>query len=475
MAVLVGASGLLAYEFVLAPSGPCMTLGGSNPVKSMVGSTRFGALTEYQLPSPSRWSNAIAVAQDGSVWFGEQSVPGLGHLYPNGTLTEYPWPSAAHPANSNCGFETSIWGVALWNGMVWGTDGDQNALVGLNPHGGATKVLNVTGETTFPYTLATAPDGSLWFTALASTAVLGRVKADYSVSVYPVSGLGKEIPTQVEFVNSTYAYFVALNPLNNSGGLFSFNPSAVNSVVTPTRLGGSFQLSSPDSVSSGGGIVWVTQHGAASLAAFDTRSRGWTLYPTSVENYTITTLPYFVDVAGGRVWFNEHYGSKVAFIDPSRQTMTEYSETQRPVTNASGIGNDLTIATTEQGLWFTSTTGNYIGFADGGYAPPFTLLPGGGGSASSQPGGQFTLHFSLSGSWSKPLSVNFSDSESYTSVPKLISMVPDAQSFKPGAGPTQLVVRVSVATSLKAGLYTLAVTVTDGLVYQTAFVFLTVS
>jgi len=90
-----------------------MTLGGNKVVKSTASSTMFDALTEYSLPSPSRWSNAITLAQDGSVWFGEQSVPGVGHLFANGTLVEYPWPSSAHPTYQTCGFETSIWGVAV--------------------------------------------------------------------------------------------------------------------------------------------------------------------------------------------------------------------------------------------------------------------------------------------------------------------------------------------------------------------------
>ncbi len=473
--VLVATSGLLAYEFVFVQHGPCMTLGGTKPLKSSVQSTTFGAMTEYGLPSPSRWSNAITVAQDGSVWFGEQSVPGVGHLYRNGTLVEYPWPSAAQPSGSSCGFETSIWGVAIWNGMVWGTGGDQNALVGVDPQNGATKVLNFTGVATFPYTLAVAPDGSLWFTALSSTAILGRVSTSYAVSTYPVSGLGKEIPTQVEFANSSYAYFVALSPLNNSGGLYSFDPSAVTSAVTPHKLGGNFQLVSPTSVSSGLGSVWITQHGTASVVSLNLSSGEWTTFPTSTVNYTTSTLPYFISAGGGKVWFNEHYGNKIASIDPARGTMTEYSEADPPVTNGSAIGNDLTIARSPEGLWFTSTTGNYIGIVNSGYVPPFTLSAEGTNSASVQRGGQIGLRFSLSGNWKTSLSVKLSDSEYASSVPKLITMSPSAQLIPPGAGPRELQVQVSADGSLGPGRYTLAVTLTDGLAYQTAFVFLTVS
>jgi len=474
-AALIGVSGFVAYEFILSPRGPCLPLGGTKPLRSTAERGSFGALTEYRLPSPGRWANAIEAAPDGSVWFGEQSVPGVGHLFTNGTLLEYPWPSAAHPRGQECGFQTSIWGIAAWNGMIWGTSGDENALIGANPQTGAVRIINVTGQTTFPYTLALAPDGSLWFTALAATAVLGRVAPDFSVHVYPVAGLGREVPTQVDFLNSTYAYFVALNPLNNSGGLFTFNPSALTSAVTPRRVGGPVQLFSPNSVSAQGSSVWITQHGAASVAAFDVASGVWTTYPTSPENYSLTTLPYFVAVSGDRVWFNEHYGNKIALLDPASKTMTEFSEANPPVTNGSAIENDLTIAAFGEGLWFTSTTGNYIGFVDGNDRLGFSLSAQGGSSTSVQPGGTTKLEFALAGSWSKQLSLLVSDSEQYTSVPKMIKIEPSSKTFAAGVGPMVFQASVTADSLIRQGRYTLAVTVTDGLVYQTAFVFLTIS
>ena len=65
-------------------------LGGSRTLKSNLKTVSFGAVTKFQLPSPGRNPNAIAASPtDGSVWFGEQSISGAGHLYPNGTLIEY--------------------------------------------------------------------------------------------------------------------------------------------------------------------------------------------------------------------------------------------------------------------------------------------------------------------------------------------------------------------------------------------------
>jgi streptogramin lyase len=475
LVAIVGVAGFAAYYFILQPTGPCMPLGGTKMLRSVTSSSEFDALTEYRLPSPSRWANAITVAQDGSVWFGEQSVPGVGHLFANGTLVEYPWPSASHPTSKSCGFETSIWGVVIWNGMVWGCDADENAIVGINPQTGAARVINVTGAAGFPYTLSIAPDGSLWFTSLADAAVLGRVGLDYSVTAMHVNGIGGEFPAQLDFVNSSYAYMVALDRYNSSGGLYFFNPGGASSSVSPQRLGANFRLQAPDSVAAGAGTVWVAQHGPSSLAAFDVVSGGWTLFPTTHLASNITTLPYFVSYGPGGVWFNEHYGNRIGFIGQGKQTMTEYSESNPPVTNESDIGNDLTIAPAQGGVWFTSTTGNYIGFANSSYVPSFSVSVAGGNSASIHTGGQVGLNCTVSGSWKSSLSVVVSDSENYTAAPSSITMTPSSRTLQAGSGPFQLQVQVGVSSKLAPGEYTLAVTVSDGLVLRTAFVFLDVS
>lgn len=475
LAAIVVVAGFTAYYFVHQPPGPCMPLGGAKVLKSKVSSTTFGAITEYSLPSPDRWSNAIMVSQDGSVWFGEESVPGVGHLFTNGTLIEYPWPQASHPSSKSCGFETSIWGVAVWNGMVWGTNGDDNALVGINPQSGVARVINVSGLAGFPYTLSVGPDGALWFTSLGKEAVLGRIGTDYSIGVVQVSGIGDEYPAELDFVNSTYAYMVTLSPINGTGGVYSFDPSGVTSTINPSQLGANFHLLYPDSLASENGTILVTEHGPSTVAVYRASSEDWTLFPTTplVENFT--TLPYFAAYGSGRFWFNEHYGNRIAFIDPAGMSMTEYSEADPPVTNESYIGNDLTIAPSANGLWFTSVTGNYIGFASAAYAPGFSISSVGGSSASVQVGGRASLNFTVSGSWTSALTVITSDSEGYAAVPTQIAMTPSVSQISAGSGPVQLQVEVVASSNIAPGDYTLGVTVSDGLVLRTAFFFLEVS
>jgi virginiamycin B lyase len=475
LVAVVAVAGLAAYFFVNQPPGPCMTLGGTKVLRSNVSSNNFDAITEYALPTPGRWANAITVAPDGSVWFGEQSVPGVGHLFTNGTLVEYPWPSASHPSSKKCGFETSIWGVAVWNGMVWGTDEDGNAIIGVNPQSGATRVINVSSAAGFPYTLSVGPDGALWFTSLAKGATLGWLGTDYSLRALHVNSVGSEFPAQLDFVSSSLAYMVVLNNVNASGGVYSFNPSAVSPSIDPQRVGGGFRLQAPDSVAVGAGKIWVAQHGPSNLATYNAASGGWTLLPTTSLGNNITTLPYFVSYGAGGVWFNEHYGNRIGFINQTNQLMTEYSEANPPVTNESLIGNDLTIVATPGGAWFTSTTGDYIGFASASYLPGFSISSNGGSSITVKAGGREELNFTVTGDWGSSLSVIGSDAGNYTAAPGSIALVPSTKAIAAGSGPMQLQVQVAVSSKLGPGEYTLAVTLSDGLVLRTAFVFLNVS
>ncbi len=453
----------------------CDILGSAGVVKSHLNSIQFGAVKEYPLPNPSRWSNAITPAPDGSVWFGEQSVPGVGHLYANGTLVEYPWPTAGWTTKGQCGYRTGIWGITFWNGMVWAADSDEDSLVGVNPSDGRTTTVNLTAIVPQPYTVAPSPDGSLWFTSLSGTARLGRLGPGLAATSFQVNGLNGEIPLQIDFVNSSYAYIVALNPLKPFGHLYAFNPALGGSTIVATKVGSGFQILEPSSVSGSLGHVWVTQHGTSSVLGYDPAADAWTTYPTSLVNFTYTTLPYFVDAQGDSVWFNEHYANRIALLDAKNWTLTEFSEANPPVENGSQIQNDLTIAAADGGLWFTSTTGNYVGFVDGSYRNSFALKRQSPVSENLTSGGSAVLRLVIEGTWTRPLRVGVSDSENYTSSPKLIGLTPSVSVAVPGAGPYEFQVEVALKAGLHPGRYTLAVSVSDGLVTESVYFFLTVS
>lgn len=459
-------------------SGSCVSLGGKTELTSTLAHSNITAITEWKLPDPLRYSNAITTAPDGSVWFGEQSLPGVAHFFPNnGTLVEYEWPPSTPVLQGSCPFKASIWGIALWERMVWATNGDGNSIVGLNPVNGSFVTLDLPLNNSSPYTLTVGPDGALWFTALTNTAFIGRVSPSLVVSMYPVLNHTDEIPTDIQFVNSSFGYFTALNPFEPTpAGVFSFDPQDAAGGISATPVGGNVTLSELTSVAVSSNAVWVVQHDTSNLWGYDLSTHEWTIYPTSRENYTITTLPYFDTTSGDTVWFNEHYGNKIAELDPAPVgTLTEFSEADPPITSGLQVQNDLTICAVPDGLWFTSMTGNYIGFVNASYKPDFAISVQGANSLNLSQSSGTVARLEVTGTWNGNLNVTVSDSEKFNSAPDLISIQPSVSSIPPESGPFLMSVNLSLTGNLRPGPYTVAITVSDGLLLQTAYLFVTVT
>ena len=483
--VMVVAGSFLAYQFYFASgTSACGVIAGGSISRSKTTQTTFGAVTEYRLPSVDRWPDAVTAAPDGSVWFAEQEVPGVAHLYPNnGTLVEYAWPGYPTPKPPDCLPSASVSGIAVWNGRVWAADQFSNTIIGIDPNGGPVQVVNTTGKADFPYWLAVGPDDALWFTSNNTPARLGRIQSDMTLSVVNLEGLGADEPLQLEFVNSTLAYMTALNQSANStthvcvcnGHVYSFDPSSASTTLTPTKVGGDFNLILPTSASYASGVIYVAQHGASNLMAYDLANSRWTAYPTSRVPWTNTTLPLLVEASDSQVWFNEHLANKIGLLNPSTGVLTEYSESDPPATNYTGVQNDLSIAASPAGLWFTSTSGNYVGFVNPNQDPGLHVTILGADSASLAPGANVTFSLKVTGTWSAAMRVSVSDSENYQSVPSLIRIIPSVDSIGQGVkAPADLNVTVAAGQAVRAGDYTVAVTITDGYVQQTAYLFITV-
>ncbi len=461
----------------------CPSFLGSPAVRSELAPRNFGAVTTFSLPSPKRWPNAIAVAPDGSVWFGEEAVPALAHLFvANGSLIEYPFPGAypAKPAKGyDCADKTDIWGVAIWDGRVWATDSALNRLVGLSPINDTFKVISLAANGSLPYTLTPGTDGALWFTQIGSGQIgtlfpngtvaehFVRVPEHLNGTSAPVYVPG--VPAQIVFANSTTGYYLDASPLVSGSPVFSFDPAH----FSPERVGGGNQsLADPVSIALGDGGIWLAQHAGSSLARYDLRNGSWTIYPTSRVSYIRTTLPYFVETNGSLVWFNEHFGNKMAVLNVPDGTLTEYSMTDPPAGNMSQIANALTSAIGGGRAWFAESSPNAVGFVDASYHPSFSVLARGSSSLSIRSGESAGLQVDLSGSSLSPLSINFSESPS----PNGASIIVRAETnqFGPLDGNQSINMTVYVGAETAPGNYTLAVTASDGLIARSVYVGITV-
>jgi streptogramin lyase len=465
------------------PASCADPLAGRSMVKVQLSApTMFGGVTEFNLPSPLMNPAAPVVAPDGSVWFYEQTVPGLAHFYPdNRTLVEYATPGDYYPPKSYgaiCSQKSSSWGVALWAGKVWASDMAGNQLVALDPSTGQYSSVKLPTADSAPYTLTLGPNGSLWFTELFSGKI-GELKPDGSLSEFTVPevtpGHSAE-PAQIVFANSTRGYYSAIGGGGvGAGGVFSFDPSH----FSPTLVGGRL-LTAPTSLTLADGALWVALHGSSSVGAYNFSTGSWSYFPTNPVSYIPTTLPYFVEASGTSIWLNEHYGNRMAVIDPVNRTLVEYNEAKSPV-NASTIGNAVTFGYGGGRAWFAESSGNVLGYVDSSYDPGFSTSISGSSAVVTPRGASANMTLLVHDtSHVGPLNLSVADSEGFSSTPSNItysfstlhaspSNVPTTTISVPRGGEAAVQVTITALQSLKPGNYTALFTATDGTTYESCF------
>ncbi len=474
LAVLI--VGAAAYLFELQQGPSCSDpLGGRKVLKSQLSSVSFGAVTKFKLPSPDRNPNGVIVAPDGSVWFGEQTLPGVGHILANdngtATLVEYAWPFS-YPRQSGSGQgcvpKTEIWGITLWNGDVWAADPVGNQLVGLTPSSDSFHAIKLPRNNSFPYSLTVGPENSLWFTELF-TSTIGRVSQNGTLHEYLLPGGNQSVPSEIVFVNRTLGYYSDAGQAGAvNGGVYSFNPDH----FSPDQVTGGRKLNLPTSLALSHGGVWLALHGSSEITYYNLTNREWKNYPTSTATYvdgTIASLPYFVKSNGSTTWFNEHYGNRMAIVNPQENQLTEYSLSNPPATKGSDIDNALTFALGRGKAWFTEWTANYVGVVDMGYRPSFRVSTD-ESKVSIGPGGSKDVTVTLSGQTAHPLTLKFSDSETPTGTPKNLKISADQASIPSLNGEERFTVHIQAGTKLTAGTYAIAITGSDGLVSRSTYV-----
>jgi streptogramin lyase len=454
VAVGIGAFVLrpLVQQTCVAKSAPTSTVSRSSLLHE-----EFGAIHKYRLAG-QRSPNAIVAASDGSVWFGEQSLSGIGHLLLNGTLVEYKWPFQ-YPEQS---FSTFIWGIAIWKGCVWASDQAGSQLVAVDPNTGSILTVKLEANS-FPYTLTVGPDDSLWFTEVFASRI-GRIDSQFHLSEYSTSNVGT--PAQIAFVNDTLGFYV---DTGNVGivkpGIFSFNPQK----FSPIEVGTERTLIAPTSLALASDTVFVAQHATSIIASYNLHSHEWRSFPTSPISYTATSLPYFVAANGTQIWFNEHYANRMAMLDTQHGLLTEYSLSEPPPGRITGIDNALTFAVSKDRTWFTELTANRVGYVDAGYKPAFTLSRPSISEIKIMPGHAVNASFLVSGHSQKPLTIQFADTENTTGVPRKVTMLASTPEIRSLNGQEEFSVEVAVDKTLPAGNYTLLVAITDGQTSQGAY------
>ena len=471
--IVASVGGFYAYQ-QLYPSPSCANpLGGAKVLRTQLAPpTTIGGVTEFALPAPLRAPNGLATAPDGSVWFGEQSVAGVAHLFPgNRTLVEYAWPFGykAPPATGGfCGNKSDIFGVTLWNGKVWAPDTSGNQLVGLDPTTGQFSTVTIPLNTSYPYTMTPGPNDTLWIAELF-VGHIGELSANGTLRQYSLPGGTSAEPAQIVFANSTTGFYDDVGASESGGGgVYSFDVGH----FSPALVGGQ-RLFDPSSIALASGALWVALHGSSSVASYNFTTKNWSYFPTSVVLYDgspVTTLPYFVNSNGSEVWTNEHQGNRIAMIDPANGSLAEYSESDHPVDGNTITGAE-TFAVGGGRAWFTEWFSNGLGYVDPDYHPGFYTTIAGNSTLTVASGSNTSVEMVVHDTTHRgALNLTFADSESFLSKPaNLTFSVPSTSTSPPVGGASSITVTVAASHSLKPGTYWAILTATDGLAYESSF------
>jgi streptogramin lyase len=471
--IVASVGGFYIYQ-QLNPAPSCANpLGGAKVLRTQLAPpTTIGGVTEFSLPAPLRAPNGVTVAPDGSVWFGEQSVAGVAHFYPeNRTLVEYAWPYnyPAPPVSGGiCGNKSDIWGVTLWNGKVWVGDTSGNQLIALDPSTGQFSTVKLPTASAYPYTLTPGPNDTLWIAELFG-AKIGELSSNGTLRQYALPGGVDAAPTQIIFANSTTGFYDDVGEAGaDNGGVYSFSVSH----FAPVLVGGQ-KLSEPSSITLASGAIWVALHGSSSVGSYNFTTKSWSYLPTSTvlwDGSPVTTLPYFVNANGSDVWVNEHYGNRIAMIDPANGSLAEYSESDHPV-DGTTIVSALTFALGGGRAWFTEWFANGLGYVDPHYDPGFYTSISGNSTVTIQRGSSAPVNLVVHDTTHQGgLNLTFADSESFISEPvNLTFSVPSTAVSPPSGGESTITVTVAASLALKPGTYWAILSATDGLTYESSF------
>ena len=327
--IVIILGGLLVYYLSIVPKTPISPYVTEFPTKG------------------TAYPNAIAVDDQGRVWFALWNETALGMLYPsNGTVRTFPLPE---PGNSS--LET--WGVTVNNtdGLVWFTDYISNAIWSFNmtSHAFAKHLIPTNGS--FPFQVALDQKGNVWFDE-SFAGKLGELTTQGVMKEYAIPGNGtNRDPTGLAMSNGTLWF---TEPLENVIGSF------YNGEFTMYNMTG--LIDSPlGIVMDSQGNLWVTQHTYPGLIGeFNPVTHFVKTFATSYLPEFQTSLPYFIYTdSHGNIWFNEHYGNGIGIFNPSTNSLVEYHV---PLSfaipgNLTGI---LTMTLSQSGQpWFTELfTGN---------------------------------------------------------------------------------------------------------------------
>lgn len=297
------------------------------------GSNEIGLLDDqdifhrFLVPTPNSGPFGIAVANDGSVWFTESQADKVGHLSPDGKITEYAVPTKEAMPTS----------ITVSNGVVWFTETEGSRIGRIGPDGVVSEIL--VDRQSRPSSIAADSTGNVWFSEFADSS-LGEIRDGTLVGTWPVApccprvngfALTNGVATVALSSYGTIAQFV----LGSHQGKVLALPTSDWPYAVAATSPSDFWYTEPF-VNEVVHVVGTTAQRYA-MPMFPCRPH----YSTG-ENYSCAQMPTQIIVdAHGSAWVSEMNGNAIAEISPSGTISEHVLPPQIPA----GLHSTVTAAT----------------------------------------------------------------------------------------------------------------------------------
>jgi virginiamycin B lyase len=259
-----------------------------------------GNVTEFSIPTPTNPLQAqsgphgIVTGPDGALWFTENGGNKIGRITTDGSLTEFPIPSAnSFPSDIIVGPDGALWFAEMFGEKL-----------GRITTGGSFSEFAVPTPNGEPWGIATGADGAIWFTEFNGNKI-GRMSTAGSFSEFP-------IPTSGPFGTS-----VPLAIVGGPDGALWFTEGIGNNIGRITTAGVITEFAVPTSgsglqgITSGpDGALWFTETDAGKLGRITTSG-------AITEPLTSLAGPFGIATGPGSLWIAELAGNKIGLVIPS--------------------------------------------------------------------------------------------------------------------------------------------------------------
>lgn len=242
---------------------------------------------------------------NGRVWFTDPASERIGYVE-GGAVTTIDVPRL-EPAD----VENRLMFISVQKD-VWVAAATKDAIMRYDPDSGEFEVFDI-GLGSFPFFLATGPDGNVWFTA-------------------------------------------------TGGGFIGYIDPQTGEIVTFAPEGG---LASPEFILFAGGMMWISEHSGDGLARFDPATGSFHRIPLDADGlpYGSALGPY------GNIWVAQHVVDEVSVYSP-----TSGSQISAPVPSQ-GSFVQFVSSDDQGGVWLVEQQSNVLTRMGATYTPPTEILP----------------------------------------------------------------------------------------------------